>query len=308
MRVLRRPTSQAKQMAAADFEEKQYECAFNNELHAGGPVFASGQVLESVTGYDSAADPGHNHVLWRILSTPRPEGVRLVPAHWPHAGGLQAAKLPSHPVSFIVQFKRPEYLQGSSAAQYHFWNQPYYRFTRAAFQHSQLRGLESRVVGEALVRYASPAFHRYAELERAQLRGKVVDSTGFVSPGRLGRHKTWTYIAAGTVGRGNPDGEQVEFDVFDALFSAPRRTGNGQLVTRSGLQEHLASLASACREVAARRSRTVDAWAVAAQEVAEVPEDIVTGLRDYAVVQSFVSHLGATWWLLDGDERVPVDA
>lgn len=44
-------------MAIAQFEETQYECAFNNEPYAGGPVFPSGQVLESVTGYDSSAAP-----------------------------------------------------------------------------------------------------------------------------------------------------------------------------------------------------------------------------------------------------------
>lgn len=69
-------------VTAAEFEEKQYECAFNVELGASGPVFASGQVLEKLTGYDTVADPGSSHVLWRILAIPRPPGIRLVPDHW----------------------------------------------------------------------------------------------------------------------------------------------------------------------------------------------------------------------------------
>ena len=180
------------------------------------------------------------------------------------------AKLPQHPVSFVVQFKRPEYLQGSGAAQYHYWNQPYFRFTRSKGQHSVLRGLERSLLGSAVVRYASPAFHRVAELEHAQLRGHVVDSTGFVSPVRLGRHATWTYISPGTVGRGNPDGEEMPFAIFDALFSAVRPEARGELVAVGGLREHLALLAQACREVAATRSRRVDAWIADVSQTAVV--------------------------------------
>jgi hypothetical protein len=297
-------------MVTAEFEEKQYECAFNNELYLGGPVFPSGQVLESITGYDSSADPNPHHVLWRILSTPRPKAIRLVPAHWAPASsstGLPATKLPQHPVSFIVQFKRPEYLQGSGAAQYHFWNQPYFRFSRSKAQHSALRGLEKRLIGSAVIRYASPAFHRYAELERAQMRMKVVESTGFVSPARLGRHVTWTYISPGTVGRGNPDGEQLAFEIFDALFPETRLEVRRELATTSGgLAEHLALLAGACREISASRSLRVDAWIAAVGQAADVSTEVLDRLRDYATVQSFAAALGCTWWLLDAEQRTPV--
>lgn len=297
-------------MAVAEFEEKQYECAFNNELYLGGPVFPSGQVLESITGYDSSADPNPHHVLWRILSTPRPKSIRLVPAHWaPSAGhaALPPTKLPQHPVSFVVQFKRPEYLQGSGAAQYHFWNQPYFRFSRSKPQHLALRHLEKSLIGSAVVRYASPAFHRYAELELAQMRVQVVESTGFVSPLRLGRHVTWTYISPGTVGRGNPDGDELAFEIFDALFPETRPEVRRELATTSdGLAEHLALLAQSCREISVSRSRRVDTWIASVGQAAEVPADVLERLRDYATMQSLAAALGCTWWLLDAEQRTPV--
>jgi len=297
-------------MAIAEFEEKQYECAFNNELYTGGPVFPSGQVLESITGYDSSADPNPDHALWRILSTPRPKSIRLIPAHWTPASSastLAATKLPEHPVSFIVQFKRPEYLQGSSAAQYRFWNQPYFRFSRSKAQHSTLQGLEKRLIGSAVVRYASPAFHRYAELEHAQMRREVVKATGFVSPLRLGRHVTWTYISPGTVGRGNPDGEEITFGIFDSLFPETQPEVRRELASTSGsLGDHLNLLAQACREVFTSRSRRVDAWINVVGQAADVQGDVLDRLRDYATVQSLATALGCTWWLLDAERRTPV--
>lgn len=295
-------------MTAAEFEEKQYECAFNVELGASGPVFASGQVLEKLTGYDAVADPGSSHVLWRILAIPRPPGIRLVPDHWsPAARRMQPGhgKLPEHPVSFIVQFKRPEYLQGSGASQYRLWNQPYYRFTRLQHQHTQLRRLESQLDGIATVRYASPAFHRLAELERAQMEGSVVSSTGFVSPARLGRHAVWTYIRPGTVGRANPDGEELLFASFEALFTPTPPTDGAELVRRDGLREHLAALARACGSAPASGRLAVEGWVRGVNEAAEVPGEMLETLQNYASVQSFMARLGATWWIVDGDVLVP---
>lgn len=70
-------------MPRAEFEEKEYEMAFNIELAAGGgAVFSSGQVLEKIVGYDAAGAPDRDHAVWQILSVPRPKGLRLVQTHW----------------------------------------------------------------------------------------------------------------------------------------------------------------------------------------------------------------------------------
>jgi len=296
-------------MVFAEFEEKQYESAFNIELSSSGLVFASGQVLEKLTGYDAAGDPGANHALWRIMGVPRPQGIRLVPTHWTPASRREqppANKLPSHPVSFIAQFKRPEYLQGSAASQYAFWRQPYYRFSRVANQHSRLRKLEAQLAGIASVTYAAPAFHRVAELEEAQLKGQIVNSTGFVSPTRLGRHRVWTYIAPGMVGRGNPDGEEITFAVFEALFTTPDSANTQAIAIRQGVSDHLSALAEASRAAYGVRSRLVDSWIANVRQVADVSPEILESLRDYAIVQSLVHYLGASWWLMDGDEFSPI--
>lgn len=292
-------------VALAEFEEKQYECAFNLELGLDGSVFASGQVLEKFTGYDVVASPADGSALWRILGVPRPPGVRLVPDHWsPVEPSLRpdGSKLPSHPISLIVQFKRPEYLQGSAAAQYRLWNQPYYRFTRTAHQHLQLRRLEGHLADHATITYASPAFHRMADLENAQMRRSVVSLSGFVSPTRLGAHKVWTYIRPGLVGRGNPDGEEMRFRLFEELFEPAQRAGNEISVARNDLRQHVRVLAEACRSVSRATSRTVDSWIGDVRQSADLPDLVVEAVRDYATVQSVVVRLDATWWLLDSDE------
>jgi hypothetical protein len=96
-------------VAAPDrFEEKSYEIAYSVELGRGIggslTVFAPGQVLENILGFDSAAAPGPSHPLWQVLGLPRPPGLSMVPALW--SGGTTPASghLPSYPVSvFAVQ-------------------------------------------------------------------------------------------------------------------------------------------------------------------------------------------------------------
>ncbi|WP_336160108.1 hypothetical protein [Amycolatopsis sp. VC5-11] len=213
-------------MVAATFEEKTYETAYNADLIAGAGgnwrVFSPGQVLEKVTGFDVAADPGPEHLIWRVLRVPRPRGLSLMPSHWAssRSGVPKARELPSMPLSLILQFKRPEYLYGSRAAQRRLWHGPYYRFSRSTEQHSVLKRLESKLADDAIVRYASPAFHTLGELEEAQMERKVIALSGHVAPSVFGRHRVWTYNAAGTYGRGNPAGRARPVEAFDDLFAS----------------------------------------------------------------------------------------
>jgi hypothetical protein len=70
-------------VSRAEFEEKEYEVAFTIELASGGGlVFGSGQVLEKIVGYDAAAHPDRDHLIWALLNVPRPRGLRLVQPMW----------------------------------------------------------------------------------------------------------------------------------------------------------------------------------------------------------------------------------
>jgi len=174
-------------VAWAEFEEKEFEVPATVELASGcGVVLPPGQVLEHLVGYDVAADPVANHRIWRILSVPRPAGVRLVPDMWERAAAPSASALPRIPLSLFVQYKRPEFLRGPRAAQRRHWNRPYFRITRAASQHRVLLRLERRLGDAALVRYAAPAFWQRHELEVAHLRRSVLAQTGFVAPSAIG--------------------------------------------------------------------------------------------------------------------------
>lgn len=98
------------------------------------------------------------------------------------------------------------------------WRRPFFRFRRAAAQHNVLRRLERNLLGQAVVRYAAPAFHELGELEEAQIRRRVIELSGHVSPVTLGSHRVWTYIGPGTHGRGNPDSKERPFEPFESLF------------------------------------------------------------------------------------------
>jgi hypothetical protein len=204
-------------------------------------LWTPGTILEEIVGYDLAAGHPVRDAVWRLLRIPRPPGVRLLPQHWQPGSRPSPDRLPTLPVSLILQFKRPEYLASNAAKQYKLWHSPYFRFTRNARQHAVLRQLERRAGNDVVVRYAAPAFHKCAELEAARLRGKVCSMSGYVSPDRLGTHAVWTYRAAGNDGRANPSGTTLKFETLDDLIeNLTTRSVSQQLMVGEG-REHIST-------------------------------------------------------------------
>jgi hypothetical protein len=156
-------------LPVAQFEEKEYEIAAAVELAlgagSGGMVYAVGQVLEKLVGYDSASDPMDTNPIWAVLEVPRPPGIRLVPSLWLPGKPPPASRLPSRPISLILQYKRPTYLRGHAAKQWRQWEAPYFRFERTRDQQTVLARLERKTGKDVVVRYAAPAFWRRYELE-----------------------------------------------------------------------------------------------------------------------------------------------
>jgi hypothetical protein len=293
-------------VVAATFEEKTYETAYNAELVASADgnrrIFSPGQVLEKVTGFDVAADPGSKHLIWRVLRVPRPRGLSLMPSHWAtsRSGMPQSQELPSMPLSLILQFKRPEYLYGSRAAQWQLWRGPYYRFSRSRDQHAVLKRLEANLADSVIVRYAAPVFHTLGELEEAQMQGKVIVRSGHVAPSVLGRHQVWTYNKAGTHGRGNPAGRVRAVETFGDLFASLLGVsrGIGEVVRYDGMAEHLAVLADTCRHRNPRLRHVVSEWAESLRRAA-VPLSLIPQIVDYATIQTLTAWQGAGWWIAD---------
>jgi hypothetical protein len=295
-------------MARAEFEEKEYELAFSIELGAGhGPIFSSGQVLEKVLGYDAATHPERDSVIWRLLQVRRPQGLRLVQPMWSPGAMPPILRLPAHPVSLLLQYKRPDHMVGPSAAQWNLWGRPYFRFARADRQHRILSRLERKLRGEALVRYAAPAFATRAELEYHHLRRTVIERSGFVAPMRIGRHRVWTYESPGNHGLPNPRGRSALFETFQDLYGEVRRMTEPVPETRSDivpyrtdqLWAHLVALGAAARYRNPTLRAKVHQWLDRAIDE-DVPTDTETLRRvgDIASITTLMAQINGTWHLI----------
>ena len=290
---------------SAEFEEKEYEGAANGELAAGGFIMSAGQVIEKIVGYDAIAAPVASHVVWQLLRVPRPPGIRLLPRFWYPGETPSAARLPEQPVSLVLQYKRPQYLHGPRAAQWSYWHQPYYRFTRRDFQHKVLRRLERALGSAAVVRYASPAFWRYAELEAAAVTHQVLRLTGFVPPLAMGSHRVWTYVQPGIGGRANPTARHVPFETTDQLFASWGTPPDSSLSVRAGalpdrLGIHLGVIAQAARSQEPLLRHKVAEWVRRVRSRELLLSD--TGLQQLAYVATITSlmdRIGATWHIAD---------
>ncbi|WP_457252743.1 hypothetical protein [Pedococcus sp. P5_B7] len=296
-------------MGVAGFEEKTYEVAYCIELALGVGtsriVYSPGQVLEKLLGFDAAGNPDPDHVIWRVLALPRPPAVQLVPPLWGAAKALQppAAALPLYPISLFLQFKRPEYLRGPAAKQWKMWRHPYYRFQRTTEQQRVLGRLERRLGGQAIVRYAAPAFSTLGDLETAQLTSSVITQSGHVPPARLVRHLWWTYDSPGNLGRANPNGKPTLFETFDVLLEEAlgRSTAGRELQPYpteplAGMGEHLLTTAAACREREPRLRRDVDLWARQLEGL-NLNSQTVDSLRALASIQSLMAQTRSVWWV-----------
>jgi hypothetical protein len=295
-------------VVAAEFEEKEYEVAADIELSTSSSPFCStGQVLEGVLGYDAYGDPPQRHRIWTLLRLPRPRGVFLTPRLWTPGLAPSGSRLPTKPVSLIIQYKRPEYLRGGRARQWQMWRAPYFRFERTRSQHTVLRRIERGMGPDALVRYAAPAFWTAASLEAARLARLVLASSGFVAPATLDGHTVWTYQQPGLDGRANPRGGWRPFatieDVLNAAMSESGSTSDGQLEPASGFSDHLERLAITVgrREPALRRS--VAEWVSRLVQTGVISPQAATVLGNFATVQSAMRRLGASWYVADRAAR-----
>jgi hypothetical protein len=297
-------------LAKAEFEEKEYEIAMAIELASPGAdgalLFACGQVLEEILGYDAAADPDKQHPLWRLLEVPRPRGVRLIPDYWPLDHQPKRDQLPPQPMSFIVQYKRPDYLRGGRAQQWWMWHAPYYRFAVTPSQQSVLKRLEQNVGSDALVRYACPAFWTRGDLDRARMQRTVATESGYISPLALDGHKVWTFISPGVDGRANPRGSHVLFESLAQLFAPLIRgqLGSQELVRSSGLANHLVVLSESARYRQPFLRTQVDKWlrSVEAADLGLSAEQVRL-VGAYATVLSLLARLGASWYLTSRPAR-----
>jgi hypothetical protein len=272
-----------------EFEEKSYEAAANGELRLASPYFyAPGQVAEGILGFDLASFQPATSIVWNYLQRAAPGGLRLLPNLWPT--GRQPpldVRLPSYIVSLIVQYKRAERMLRSNAGQYDHWQSEYFRFKLDEDQQLILERLEAAVQNHAVIRYGSPVFHLYDDLERHTLNIQVLANTNFVSPFFLTGHEAWTYVAPGTQGFANPEPQNVKTETWGLIEE--RLRGARQETT---VLKHLHELASAITTNQLVRISKMPEAALSGLE----PEQ-QHGLADLLTVSRVIGRLGSDWWM-----------
>lgn len=214
-------------MSWAEFEEKEYEHPLYHELVNDKNIWNPGQVLEAHLGFDVALRTS-NPIFWKIVSRVNPlTGVNLNSLNLLNPKTI----LPTFHCNLMLQAKRPKYLVRKMYG--YSLDSPYYRIEIDEEQQKVLQTLASRIGNSAYIGYASPAFHKRADLFSFQASSNLINKASFVGVLHLKGHDHWAYCQPGAVGQalsepeyveGSPFSNEIEYltraDFFEKLVSA----------------------------------------------------------------------------------------
>jgi hypothetical protein len=198
----------------AEFKEKTYEKYFGYELaRVTNVTYSPDQCDENVLGFDDAY-----FLPWELLRHRLPYMRRR---RWSKLHGLTISqldeigdeisrRLPPFRFNLFVQYKRPEYITRSNAAEWSCWFNPYFRYETTPHQQDMLAEIEHGSHGRAATVYAAPAFWRCSDLWSHVSAGRIVAESNIVSVGRLKGHGRFSYQAAGSCGLGHSDPIRIE--------------------------------------------------------------------------------------------------
>lgn len=199
----------------AEFEEKTFEVAANNEFGLlGAPyacprcssshcmvcglayppamidIWAPGQVLEGVLGFDVLVDiHGDVPEIAELLGVAFPAGMQ-----WKqHFGFPPRAGAAPDWASLFLQYKRPEYFLRRRGKLHKLFPGPYFRFDLLTSQHSRLVRLRAAANEQALVYYAAPRFHTNADMQFYRQSRLVLARTAFIEAGGNEDHEYGAY-------------------------------------------------------------------------------------------------------------------
>ena len=252
----------------AEFEEKTFEVAANNEFQflgatytcpaCGGThcvycgarhraptvdIWAPGQVIESVLGFDVLVDlQGNVEEIEALIGRALPTGMQ-----WkPHFGNpAQVGSAPDW-ASLFLQYKRPERITRRRGKFTNLFEGEYYRFDLDAEQHQTLATFAAATAGDAVVCYAAPRFYTNADMLWYRQQRLVLSRTVFIDTGADADHRYGAYDEHHAVLCSEP--EQVRAVGLPGLIAAVRRlnrgAGDGPV---PDLSAHLTLLASGLR-------------------------------------------------------------
>lgn len=211
---------------AAEFEEKTYEKYFGDEIKRKiTDAFSPGQMAEHDLGFDeSFFVPWLCRNIWFRGLFPSPwfwyEGIDL-----PDIGYLPTGlvgQLPDFRLNLFVQCKRPEFVSGHRASEWHSWNSPYFRYNLMAHQQQALEKLNEHSAGRAAVVYASPAFWQTSELFHKRASREVVTGSNIAQAAAMTGHDRFTYVASGSFGIAHSEPEQIQGPTVEELIDKGR--------------------------------------------------------------------------------------
>lgn len=223
----------------AEFEEKTYEQHLTFELlHSRRLFFPPGQVLENIVGFDVALRTS-NSAFWKLFSHMSPwwhhmffmypKGAQLRHEWWQELEqGIE--HFPKFKFNCFIQTKRPDRMVRFDAAEYSSWERPYFRYNTFPSQQMALESLAQKTSGKAIVVYACPAFHTFAELWAAINSGQLVKLSNFCEIAKLKGHSRYSFVSSGNVGVAHSDPVWLESTPFaqtiDALYNQDTRLSN----------------------------------------------------------------------------------
>jgi hypothetical protein len=215
----------------AEFEEKEYEQPLNNELllNPSNKLWSPGQVLERHFGFDCALLTAHPY-FWSLLGYPFPlPGLILNDFSW---GAIwrkigHSRRLPTFNTNLLLQIKRPEHRIGrnSTYARLGISGQ-YWQFQITGHQQTALEAVYQRLRNRIAICYASPVFHKLADLYDNQKNGQLVEKSTFIQIHRMTGHNWWIYDRPGSTGIGHSTPDQIEDTPFGQLLVNLRESNN----------------------------------------------------------------------------------
>lgn len=209
----------------ATFEEKTYENYFNSDLDRHSEIFFPlGQVQEGYFGFDAGANT-RNRRLWRRLGHPFwffPDfpgaSFQEIADEMEHILGIEIDHVPQMKLNVLLQYKKPEYIRSSLGAEWHLWNESYYRYDIYQEQQELLMHIHTSLGNKILIVYASPAIHDVNELVQIHRDRRIIEYSNFRKAHELHNHYRNTYIRSGTHSIACSDPEQLNnFDLINEL-------------------------------------------------------------------------------------------
>jgi len=212
----------------AEFKEKTYEKYFGHELSRQTNItFSPDQCDEAFLGFDDAFLLPWIHLRGRLPHMRRSRWARLggIPfSELDHIADDISRRLPPFKFNLFVQYKRPEYLSRSSAAEWTCWNDCYFRYDTTPHQHILLAHLQQQSHGRAATVYAAPAFWKAQELFSYAESQKIIAQSNIANVGRLNGHNRFSYLAAGFRGKGHSE----PIDIDSPILSETLEVGLSQ--------------------------------------------------------------------------------